>query len=394
VSCVAVFIALLWALHRWRVHRLKRQEKRLRDVVETIPAMTFTTVSDGSCTFVNKRWTEYTGFSVELSSGAGWQRAVHPEDLAPHSENWRISVATGQPFEGEVRFRRATDGEYRWFLVRGVPLRDQHGNVIKWYGTLTDIEDRKRAEQERERLRQLEADIAHMDRVNTLGELVASISHELAQPITATTNNAKASLRWLQHDPPELTEVRKGTEKIIEAGIRASEIISRLRSLYRKSPPKREFVDVNGIIHEMVTLLKGEATRYSIAIRMELAAQLPQTIGDRVQLQQVFINLMLNGIEAMKDSGGELTVRSQIHDSQLLFSVSDTGVGLPPGKGDQIFSAFFTTKTQGSGMGLAISCSIVESHGGRLWATANDGPGATFSFTLPTQTTVTSPAAV
>src|SRR3984957_13159662 len=157
LSCVAALIALLWALHRWRVHQLKSQEKRLREAVETIPAMTFTTLSDGSCTFVNKRWTEYTGLSVEKTSGAGWQRAIDPEDLVRHSEKWRISVATGQLFEDEARFRRAADGEYRWFLVRGVPLRDQHGTIVKWYGTLTDIEDRKRAEQEREKLRRLEA---------------------------------------------------------------------------------------------------------------------------------------------------------------------------------------------------------------------------------------------
>ncbi len=385
LSCVAVFIVLLWALYRWRVHRLKSQEKRLRDVVETIPAMTFTALSNGLCTFVNKRWTEYTGLSVEQTSGAGWQRAIHPEDLVRHSEKWRISVATGQVFEDEARFRRTADGEYRWFLVRGVPLRDQHGNSVKWYGTLTDIEDRKRTEQEREKLRQLEADLAHIDRVSTLGELVASISHELAQPLTVTTANAKASLRWLQRDPPDLTEVRKGTERIIEAGTLASEIINRLRSLYKKSPSQRELVDVNGIIQEILTLLKGEATGYSVAMRMELAVQLPKIMVDRVQLQQVFINLMLNGIEAMKDSGGELTVRSQLQDSQLLFSVRDTGVGLPTDKGDEIFSAFFTTKTQGSGMGLAICRSIVESHGGQLWATANDGRGAIFHFTLPTE---------
>ena len=315
LSCFAAFIALLWALYRWRVHRLKSQEKRLRDVVETIPAMTFTALSNGLYTFVNKRWTEYTGLSVEETSGVGWQRAIHPEDLERHSEKWRISVATGQVFEDEARFRRAADGEYRWFLVRGVPLRDRHGNIVQWYGTLTDIEDRKRAEQEREKLRQLEADLAHINRVSTMGELVASISHELAQPITITTAHAKASLRWLQRDPPELTEVRKGTERIAEAGALASEIINRLRSFYKKAPPQRELIDVNGIIHEMLTLLKGEATGYSIAMRMELAAQLPKTMVDRVQLQQVFMNLMLNGIEAMKDSGGELTVRSQLQDS-------------------------------------------------------------------------------
>jgi signal transduction histidine kinase len=218
-----------------------------------------------------------------------------------------------------------------------------------------------------------------------MGELVASISHELAQPLTVTTTNAKASLRWLQHDPPELTEMRKGTERIIEAGNLASEIIDRLRSLYKKSPPKRELVALNEVIGEIGLLLRGEANEYAVSIRTDLAADLPKITADRVQLQQVLMNLMLNGIEAMKETGGVLTIKTgRGEGGQVLISVSDTGVGLPAGRADEIFNAFFTTKPQGSGMGLAISRSIVESHGGRLWATSNDGRGATFHFTLPT----------
>jgi len=375
----------IWVLHRSRIHRLQSQERRLRDVVETIPAMTFTALSNGFCAFVNKRWTEYTGLSVEKTLGAGWQRAMHPEDLARHSEKWRISVATGQPFEDEARFRRAIDGEYRWFLVRGVPLLDQHGKIVKWYGTLTDIEDRKRAEQEREKLRQLEAGLAHMNRVSMLGEMAASLAHEIKQPIAAAINNANSCIEWLAHEPPNLDRARAAATRIDKCGNRAAEIIDRIRSFYRKSAPQHELVDVNRIIHEILTLLDGEAIRSSVAMRTELAAELPEVIADRVQLQQVLMNLMLNAIEAMKDSGGELTVKSQgAQDGQLMFSVSDTGPGLPAGQVDQIFSAFFTTKSKGSGMGLAISRSIVESHGGRLWATSNKGRGATFYFTLPT----------
>ena len=646
LSCVAVFIALLWALHRWRVHQLKSQEKRLRDVVETIPTMTFTALSDGSSAFVNKRWTEYTGLSVEQSSGTGWQHAVHPEDLARYSETWHISIATGQLFEDEVRFRCAADREYRWFLVRGVPLRDRHANILRWYGTLTDIEDRKRAEealqrnqfylsegqrladigswafdatgfsywsselfriygldpvgkpptveeylalvhpedrafmkqgiakmlddhlafdftkrivrhdgeirhvrcvgipvtqggtfqgflgtgmdvtdqerlteelrrseshlaeaqklthtgswawrltdrktvhlseefyriyrfdpaegaptweeylervhpedrlrwtgtiervivekadydqefrillpngkvkwirtvghpvlsnigdlegfvgsstditelksaeQEREKLRQLEADLAHTNRVSTLGEMAASLAHEIKQPIAAAITSANSCIEWLAHEPPNLDRARAAAARIDKYGNRAAEIIDRIRSFYKKSPPQRELVDANGIIHEMLTLLEGEAFRLSVAMCTELATELPKIMVDRVQLQQVFMNLMLNAIEAMKDSGGELTVKSELQDGQLQFSVSDTGVGLPAEKIDQIFSAFFTTKPQGSGMGLAISRSIVESHGGQLWASANDGRGATFHFTLPTEVTEPTP---
>jgi PAS domain S-box-containing protein len=391
LSALAVIGLLVAGIYRWRLHQFKDQEKHLRDVVETIPAMTFTTLSDGSNTFVNKRWIEYTGLSVEETSGAGWQRAIHHEDLAHHSEKWRISVSTGQLFEDEARFRRATDGEYRWFLVRGVPLRDQHEKIVKWYGTLTDIEDRKTAEQERERLRQLEDDLAHINRVSMLGEMAASLAHEIKQPIAAAITSANSCIEWLAHEPPNLDRARAAATKIDKYGNRAAEIIDRIRSLYRKSPPQREPVDVNGIIHEMLTLLKGEAAGYSITMRADLATSPPKIRADRVQLQQVFMNLMLNAIEAMTDSGGELTVRSQRQDSQLLLSVSDSGVGLPTEKMDQIFSVFFTTKPQGSGMGLAISRSIVESHGGRLWATANDGRGATFHFTLPIQATETSP---
>ncbi len=376
LSCFAAFVALLWALHRWRIRQLKGQEKRLLDVVETIPAMTFTTLSDCSITFVNKRWTEYTGLSVEQSSGAGWQRAIHPEDLVRHSEKWRISSATGQLFEDEERFRRAADGEYRWFLVRGVPLRDQHGTILEWYGTLTDIEDQKHVEQ-------LQADLTHASRVSTMGEMVASISHELAQPIQITTAHAKASLRWLQRDPPQVTEARKGTEKIIEAGALASEIINRLRSLYKKASPKRELVAINEVVGEMAGMMEGEARGHGVSIRTDLKDDLPMTVADRVQLQQVLMNLMLNGIEAMKDTGGVLTVKSQLgEDGQIQISINDTGPGLPLGKVDQIFDAFFTTKPQGSGMGLAISKSIVESQGGRIWANGDGGRGATFHFTL------------
>ena len=334
--------------------------------------------------FVNRHWQEYTGLSTEKSVGSGWEAAVHPEDLKRSAEKWRASVAGGAPFENEMRIRR-TDGVYRWFLGRAVPLRDKRGKVVKWYGAATDIQDRKRAEE-------LQAELAHTNRVSTMGELVASISHELAQPIQVTTANAKASLRWLQRDPPELTEVRKGTERIVEAGTLASEIINRLRSLYKKSSPKRELVAMNEVIGEMVLLLRGEANEYAVSIRTDLAADLPKITADRVQLQQVLMNLMLNGIEAMKETGGVLTVKSKSdEDGQIQISIDDTGPGLPVGKVDQIFDAFFTTKPQGSGMGLAISKSIIESQGGRIWANGDGGGGATFHFTLPAAPAETNP---
>ncbi len=375
--CVAAFLAFLWGLHQLRMQQFRQEERKLREAIETIPAMAWIVGPDGAVQFRNRRWVEYTGLSqLGKAEGVG-TTAVHPEDRDRIVRRLGASFASGEPFEEEMRIRR-TDGEYRWFLSRAVPLRDKRGKVVKWYGAATDIEDRKRAEQ-------LQTDLAHTNRLSILGELVASISHELSQPITATTNNAKASLRWLQRDPPDLTQVRKGTERIIEAGTFASEIINRLRSLYKKAPPKRELVAINEVIGEMVRLLRGEANEYAVSIRTDLAADLPKITADHVQLQQVLMNLMLNGIEAMKETGGVLTVKTgRGEGGEVLISVSDTGVGLPAGRADEVFNAFFTTKPQGSGMGLAISRSIVESHGGRLWATSHDGRGATFHFTLPT----------
>jgi PAS domain S-box-containing protein len=368
---------------------LRKSEKELRDVIDTIPAAVWSALPDGSNTYANKRFVEYLGLSAEQTAGSGWQAAIHPDDLERHARKWMEAVATGQPHENESRYRRS-DGQYRWHLDRGVPLRDDDGNIVKWYGVATDIEDRKRAEHERERLRQMEADLAHVNRVSTLGEMAASLADEIKQPIAAAIASAHSCIEWLAREPPNLDRARAAAARIDKYGNRAAEIIDRIRSFYKKSPPQRELVDVNGIIQEMLTLLKGEADRYSVAMCTDLSAELPKIMVDRVQLQQVFMNLMLNGIEAMEDSGGELRVKSQLQDGQLQFWVSDTGMGLAAEKVDQIFSAFFTTKPQGSGMGLAISRSIVESHGGRLWATANDGRGTTFHFTLPIQMTETS----
>jgi len=375
--CAAAIFALLWAAYLVRVRQLRQQERKLRDVVETIPTFAWTALPNGSIDFTNRHWEKYSGFTAEMTAGSGWQEAVHPDDLRRHAEKWRAAVASGDSFENEVRFRRA-DGEYRWFLARSVPMRDRRGRIVKWYGTTTDIEDRKQAEQ-------LRADLAHINRVTTLGELTASLAHEIKQPLAATILNANTCLRWLQRDQPDLDEVRDAAKRIAEDGKRTGDIIDRLQSLYRKSSPKRELVDLNEIVREMVVLLRSEANRYAVSIRTDLAADPPKITADRVQLQQVLMNLMLNGIEAMKETGGVLTVKAQLgRDGQLLISVSDTGIGLPADKADQIFNAFFTTKPQGSGMGLAISRSIVESHGGRLWATANDGRGATFHLTLST----------
>jgi len=309
---------------------------------------------------------------------------LHPDDQPGFRELIQTAIREKAEWEADYRIVHP-DGPVRDIHVLGHPVLSTSGHLVEFVGTVIDVTERKCAEQEREKLRHLEADLAHINRVSTLGEMAASLSHELKQPITATISNAKACMRWLKRDKPDLEEACEASKRIVEDGKRAADIIDRLRSLYKKAPPKRELAEINEIIGEMAVLLRGEANRYGVSIRTNLAADLPRISADRVQLQQVLMNLMLNGIEAMKEMGGVLTVKSELdQDGRMLISVSDTGVGLPAEKPDQIFSAFFTTKPQGSGMGLAISRSIIDSHGGRLWATANDGRGATFHFTLPT----------
>jgi PAS domain S-box-containing protein len=380
---VVLFLALLWGGYQFRVRQLRRQEKRLRDVIEGMPTMAFVFHPDGSPDLVNRRWLEYTGLSADTTAdGRGWEVTIHPDDAKAHLDKWRAALASGEPFENEVRHRNAR-GEYRWFLVRTVPFRDRHGKIGKWYGSLTDIEDRKRSEKERQRLQRLEAELAHTNRVSMLGELAASLTHELNQPIAAAITSAGAALRWLDRDQPEVWKAQEAVKRIEHDGKRAADIIAHLKSFYKKDvSPQREVVAVNEVVSDMLVLLHSEAVRHSVVMRTVLAADLQPVRADRVQLQQVLMNLMLNGIEAMKEAGGELTIRTQREDGKVLVSVSDTGVGLPAGQTEQIFNAFVTTKPGGTGMGLAISRSIIEAHEGRLWAMDNEGRGASFHFSL------------
>ena len=372
---------------------LRRNEQRLRDVIDTIPTITWSTLPNGANDLTSRYWLEYTGVSTEDSLGDGWKTAFHSADIAEHVEKWAASLATGKPFENEARVQRA-DGEYRWFLHRAVPLRDGHGTIVKWYGTAIDIEDRKQAEEERLRLRQLEGDLAHINRVSMMGELAASLAHDIKQPLTGAVMSADACVRWLRRDPPDMTEAYEAASRIVSNVTRAAEIIDRVQALFKRGAPERELVDVNDIAREMIALLRHTANRNSISIRTELDAGLPATAADRVQLQQVLMNLMLNGIEAMKDAGGELTLTSNRTDEgHMLISVSDSGIGLPAHEAERIYEAFFTTKPQGTGMGLSISRRIIESHGGRLWASNNTGRGTTFQFSLPVNVTGSSPSA-
>jgi PAS domain S-box-containing protein len=489
---------------------LQSSEDRLRLVIDTIPAHAWSARPDGSVDFINQRFLEFTGRSMKDMLGWGWGSLVHPDDLTRYVGEWQAAVATGEPMESEARVRQM-DRDYRWLLIRNVPMRDKLRNIVNWYGTAIDIEERHRAEDARRRseaylaeaqrlsrtgnfgwavstgeilwseetfrifqydrttkptmelilqrvhpedavhlkqtienaamngkdfeheyrlvmpdnsvkyvhvvahalsnksgiiefvgavmdvterkcaeeaLREAHANLARVSRVTTMGELTASLAHEIKQPIAAAVTNANTCLRWLGRDQPDLAEAREAASRIIKDATRADDIISRVRQLFQKGTLQKELLDVNEVIREMFVLLRSEAMRFSISFQTELTEDLPQVVGDRVQLQQVLMNLCINSIDAMKDVDGtrELIVKSQRGgNGHLMVSVSDTGVGLPPHQSEQIFNAFFTTKPHGTGMGLRISRSIIESHGGRLWAADNFPRGGSFYFTLPTK---------
>jgi PAS domain S-box-containing protein len=485
---------------------LQRSEQELRDVIDTIPALVWSALPDGSNIYVNKRFVEYTGSSAEQTAGSGWQALVHPDDLERHAAKWMEAVATGKPHESEVRSRRS-DGQYRWQLDRGLPLRDEDGNIVKWYGVTTDIEDRKRgeadlaeaqrlsqtgswawspdqdirywseecyrvlsfdpqdglprfeeffqrihpddqpgfrdliqaairekaeweadyrivhldgavrdihvvahpvlstsghlvefvgtvidvterrrAEQERARLRQLEADLAHINRVSVMGEMAASLAHEVKQPIASARNNARAALNFLNRIPPDLGEVREAVGCIVGDADRAANIFDRIRDHIKKTPPRKDRFDLNTAIKEVLELAQSAITQYGVSVEARLTESLLPVLGDRVQLQQVVLNLVLNSIEAMRsvESGPrKLSISTEQDRTGVLVAIRDSGPGIDPTHLERVFEAFYTTKSGGVGMGLSICRSIIDAHGGRLWAEANEPRGAIFRFRMP-----------
>jgi PAS domain S-box-containing protein len=338
---------------------------------------------------LSEEWYRIYGFDPEEGLSA-WEKRrlrMHPEDRAEWEGVVERAIVEKSDYEVEHRIL-LPDGTVKYTHTVGHPVLNASGDVVQFVGTMMDVTERKRAEEERERLRHAHADLARVNRVTMMGELTASLAHEVNQPIAAAVTSANSCIHWLAGDVPNLDKARAAAMRIVKDGTRAAEIISRIRLLFQKGTPQWELVDVNEVIEEMIVLLRGETTQYSISVRTELVADLPQVIGDRVQLQQVMMNLMINSIDAMKvvDGMRELVIASQRTDNeQLQVSVSDTGVGLPPEQLDQIFDAFFTTKPHGTGMGLRICRSIVEAHGGRLWAANNSRRGASFYVSLPSK---------
>ena len=487
---------------------IRQAERELQVTIDTIPALAARYRRDGSLDFVNRTWRTYTGLSQDSLHGQRWGVAIHPDDFPLVEAAWRAHLPTGQPFDIEQRLRRA-DGEYRWHFVRRVPLRNEDGEVIRWYGVGHDIEDQKRAERalqrsetylaEAQRLSQTgsfswrigsgeifwsketyrimgfdetvkptiglllqrvhpedrklvqqqldravrgeqdhdyeyrllmpdgeikhihvrahrqvyeagegelvgalmdvtatrkaqealqiaQTTLAHVTRVSTLGEMSASIAHEVNQPLAAIVTNAESSLRWLSRQPPDIEEAVVGIRQIVKDAHRASEVIRRIREFSKKVGPEMIRLDINEVVEEAVTLLQYEALRHGVAMQLELDSSLLPVRGDRVQLQQVIINLAVNGMQAMttvRDRDRVLIMRTQPHQSdRVLVTIEDVGVGIKPENADRLFSAFYTTKPDGLGMGLSICRSIIEAHGGRVWASPRVGPGMTFQFTI------------
>jgi len=366
-------------------------ERRLQLIIDTIPGMVWSAQPDGGGSFANRNFRTYLGLSMEEAREWGWASAVHPEDLPALTETWHEMTETKEPGECEARLRRS-DGEYRWFICRGNPLADTKGGV-EWFGINVDIHDWKTAQDE---LREAQAELAHVNRVMGMAQLTAAIAHELSQPLSGIMVNAGAGLRMLENDPPLVEGARETVRRTIRDANRASEVTERIRALYTRSAPVVEILDLNAVAQEVIGFAHGDLRKNGVNLRTRFAADLPLIRGDRVQLQQVIFNFIKNGIEAMGDIQGrskDIEVATGWEGVDFIrLSVKDAGPVFDSGISEKVFSPFFTTKTDGMGVGLSVSRAIIESHDGRLWAEANDPHGATFTFAIPLHRAEGSPA--
>jgi PAS domain S-box-containing protein len=360
---------------------LRESERSARSALDGIAGLVAVMAPNGELETANRQVLDYFGQSLEWLKNWGTNDAVHPEDLPRVLELYKRAMASGIPFNFEVRLRRF-DGEYRWFDNRGVPIRDDSGRIARWSSLLTDIEDRTRALAE---LEQMQSDFAHVNRVSMMGELAASLSHEITQPIASARNNARAAQNFLDMQPPDLSEVREALSCVVGDTDRAGDIVDRIRDHIKKAPPRKEHFDLNEAINEVIVLGRSAISKNDVWVQTRLEGLFP-IHGDRVQLQQVVLNLLLNAVEAMgsvEAKPRDLLISTEQDRTSVLVAVRDSGPGIDPSHLERVFDAFYTTKSGGMGMGLSICRSIIEAHGGRLWAEANEPRGAIFQFTLP-----------
>jgi PAS domain S-box-containing protein len=362
---------------------LRSRELNLLQITETIPEMLWSASPDGAIDYCNGRLLDYTGFSPEQVMSKGWIRLLHPDDVEPTSEVWKSCVKSGAAYRVEVRTFHAADNKYRWCVTSALPLLNEEGHIVKWHGTVVDMHDWKQAQEE---LRNTQAELARMMRVMTVGQLTASIAHEVSQPLSGIIMNASTCLRMLNGVPPNVDGARETAQRTIRDGKRATEVVTRLRTLLSKKQIRIERVDLNEAAREVIALLSDELQKNRVTVQQKFNDRLPAVKGDRVQLLQVLLNLLRNASDAMvtvQDRPRQLVIRTDADGNQATVFVQDSGVGFDPEITDRLFESFFTTKQEGMGIGLSLSRSIVEAHSGHLWATRNEGPGATFAFSIP-----------
>jgi PAS domain S-box-containing protein len=369
---------------RGRVEQaLRERERESLMILDAIPGLVAILKPNGEVDAVNHELTAFCGQPLEAMKEWGTNGTVHPEDLPHMVPIFTQAIASGEPYDFETRVRRF-DGVYRWLQVRGLPHRDASGRIVRWYVLLSDIDDRKRAEEAIDKAR---SEFARVARVVTLSALTASIAHEVNQPLSGIITNAGTCLRMLNASPPNIDGARETAKRTIRDGNRASDVITRLRAMFTRREFTLEAMDLNEATREVVALSLNDLQRHRVALQLELTEPLPLVMGDRVQLQQVILNLLRNASEAMLDVDNrprELVV-STVPDgaTDIRVTIRDAGVGLDRQGLDKLFDAFYTTKQGGMGIGLSVSRSIIERHRGRMWAEPNDGPGATFAFTIP-----------
>jgi PAS domain S-box-containing protein len=364
--------------------RLRESERNLRQLTETIPEMLWSATPEGAIDYCNARMRHYTGFNAEQVMGDGWTKLLHPDDVDHAVREWSFCIRTGASYQAEVRTFHAADATYRWCMTSARPLHDEHGGILKWYGTVVDMHDWKQAQEE---LRHTQERLAYMMRRTTMGELTASIAHEVSQPLSGIVTNAGTCLRMLAANPPDVAGACETARRTIRDANRASDVIVRLRALFTGQELTTESMDLNEATREVLALSMNELQRHGVMVRQELADDLPLVTANRIQLQQVILNLLRNAADAMvgvDDGPRQLVVRTERDEGdRVRLTVQDVGIGLEPHVMDKLFQAFFTTKSGGMGIGLSVSRSIIEKHGGRLWGQPNDGPGATFAFSIP-----------